>query len=782
MRKAVFILAFLMTSMLAAQTYNASGRVIDTKGEPIAFADLVLKGSTTGVTTDENGNFRIEGLHTGNHVLVVSFLGYKTIEEQIHIKDANLGQLAFVLSINPEMLDEIVVKGNLGQNLSVAKLGKAGIKSMDLPQSVYAMDEKILTEQQVRSMQDLLMNTNGVYISGNTGGYQEEISGRGFSFRSDNTLKNGVRYFNGMMSELSGIEKVEVLKGSAAILYGTVSAGGVINLISKKPRFERGGKLSFTTGSFGLVKPTFDIYSPLNASKTAAFRLNGSYTKQNSFRQDVFSESAYLNPSFLFKINPKTELLIEADYTKDSRVPDFGAGIVNYEVIPDFPRERFLGVRWGRYNASQLSASANLSHTFHKYLNGDVTFAYRNYDTHLFANSRPNSGGLIGEDGIWNRAIQRSSASNNYMLGQANLRSDFKTGTVSHKALLGVDADFSRTQTLAYNQLRNYDQINIFQDQPADAGVNIPELTLNTTTVNPVNRYGIFIQDLVSLSEKWKVLAGLRYSTQESVSDVTTASTGTTAFGEKAKDDAFSPRLGVVYQPAKRHSVFLSYSNSFELNTGVDINGQALPPSTYNQYEVGVKNDLLNGDVSVNVTAYVIDIDNLAQQSLANGNADRNIKELAGGIRSQGIEVDLVATPLQDLRVTAGYSFNQARYTNSNLFIVGDYLRYNPKHTANASAFYHFNKSLQAGITASFIGERFAGRNAYASGSTDNRRNIPIDAYTQIDFNISYVIGAVAVRAKIGNLTNVNSYNVHDDNSVNPITPRNYSATISYQF
>ncbi len=782
MKSTITLMMMLISTLIFAQQSSISGKVIDVQGAPIVYADVVIKGSTIGVSTDENGQFELTKINAGEVVLQISFLGYKTIEENISLLANPFQNKTFVLEINPEMLDEVVIKGNLGQNLSVAKLGKAGIKSMDLPQAVFSLDEKILTDQQVRSMQDVLMNTNGVYIMGATGGYQEEIAGRGFSFRSDNTLKNGVRYFNGMMSELSGIEKVEVLKGSAAILYGNVSAGGVLNLITKKPRFDRGGEISMTTGSFGLTKPGFDIYGPINKSKTLAFRWNGSYTKQNSFRQDVFSESFYLNPSLLFKVNSNTELLVEADYTQDTRVPDFGAGIVNYEVIPNFPRDRFLGVRWGRYNAKQLSASASLNHKFSKILNGDIMVAYRNYDTHLFTNARPNSGGLIKEDGNWSRSIQRSNSANDYLLAQANLRADFNTAGIQHRALFGFDTDYSRSTTLAYDQFRNYDVVNIFEDQPADAGTIIPEMTLNRTTVNPVNRYGVFLQDLLSFNEQWKVLAGLRYSVQESVSDITTAATGETEFGAKSSDGAFSPRLGIVYQPAKRHSMFLSYSNSFELNTGVDVSGNALPPSTYDQYEIGVKNDMYNGNLSVNVTAYLIDVDNLAQQSLANGNTDRNIKELAGGIRSKGVELDLMATPIKGMRVVAGYSYNQAQYTSSNIYIVGDYLRYNPRHTANASVHYNLTPAFKAGFTAAYIGERFAGRNALAAGSSDNRRNIPVDAYTQLDFSASYQLGAFIIRGKIGNLTNAYSFNVHDDNSVNPITPRNFSASLSYKF
>jgi iron complex outermembrane receptor protein len=114
---------------------------------------------------------------------------------------------------------------------------------MDLPQSIQIITQKTLQNQQITTMADLLKNTNGVYIMGNSGGYQEEIASRGYAMGSSNTFKNGVRYFNGMPTEMSGIEKAEFLKGSAAILYGNVTAGGVLNLVTKKPKFEFGADL-----------------------------------------------------------------------------------------------------------------------------------------------------------------------------------------------------------------------------------------------------------------------------------------------------------------------------------------------------------------------------------------------------------------------------------------------------------------------------------------------------------------------------------------------------------
>ena len=127
----------------------------------------------------------------------------------------------------------------IAASLKTTQLSKLNLTEMDLPQAQFILSSKQLAQQQIISLSDVLKNTNGIYIMGTTGGYQEEIAARGAALASSNTFKNGIRYFNGMKLVLSGLERVEIVKGNAAIEYGNVAPGGVINLITKKPKVER---------------------------------------------------------------------------------------------------------------------------------------------------------------------------------------------------------------------------------------------------------------------------------------------------------------------------------------------------------------------------------------------------------------------------------------------------------------------------------------------------------------------------------------------------------------
>jgi iron complex outermembrane receptor protein len=696
------------------------------------------------------------------------------------------------------VLQEIVLNSN--SQKTPVNIGKSGIEPMNMPQATAVIGHAIIESQQVNSMSDLLKNTNGVYIMGTTGGYQEEIASRGSALGSSNTFKNGVRYFNGMSTEFSGIEKAEFLKGSAAILYGNVTAGGVLNLVTKKPRYEFGGEAGFRSGSFNEYKPTFDIYDGIGKSKKMAYRFNGAYTRAESYRKEVESERFYFNPSFVAKLSDKTELLVEGDYLNGETTPDFGAGIVNYEIV-EIPRERFLGVSWGYYDAQQISATATLTHEFSDKWNLTFINAFRYYDTDLFSNTRPNaSGGTVAANGDWNRNLQRSEVRDNYLLQQVDLKGTFNTGKINHQLLTGIDSERYKTNTTAYLGFSNsnlfygnpahpegipyYDTVNIFQDYNPANEVVVNDLSKSTLTAVPVSRVGIYAQDLVSFTKYLKVLAGVRYTYQDTETLIHRYVTNEDDAPVNAYDEAFSPRFGLILQLTENHSIFATYSNSFQTNTGTDINGAALEPSIIDQYEVGIKNKFFKDRLFANVTAYQITNSNLAQTSLENGNTNSNIKELAGETRTQGIELDLSANPVKGLSILAGYSFNETKYIQSNTYVEGSELRYNPKHTANLSANYKFEsgkfKGLNVGLINTYFGDRYAGRSTTAANP--NYRLIALEGFYQMDATLGYEWNKFAIRTKLSNIFNELAYNIHDDNSLNPIAPRSISASVNYIF
>ena len=771
----LIILLICSFTVVYGQQASLEGVVRDAKQQVVPGVSVRLIELKRGKPSDVDGKFNFQGLKPGMYTLQASFVGYKTLQEKVNLVADKTLHLDLELVEASNDLKEIVVVGYVSQNEKPITIGKLPIKPMDLPQSVVTLDKSLLEAQQVNRMSDVLMNTNGVYIFGATGGYQEEIAARGFSMASSNTFKNGMRYANGMISELSGVEKVEILKGSAAILYGNVAAGGVLNLVTKKPKFNFGGEMSLRTGSWGLYKPSVDVYGGL--SKNIAVRLNASAEQAKSFRVGVSSERVYVNPSILFKLGKKTELMLEGDYLADQRTPDFGAGIINYQIV-DIPRERFLGVAWSNIKSSQSSITTTLTHQINenwtlKWMNG-----WRQNASNLFSNTRPNAGTLISANGQWIRNLQKSEVEESYGITQLDLIGSLNLAGMKHQVLVGLDSDFYNTDTYAYNQFARYDTINVYASSLKTSRSDQPTMTPITKTMAPIRRLGVYAQDLIHINEQWKILAGLRYSYQQTLSDVYAYATGKTTSTSNF-DGAFSPRLGIVYKPSLDHALFASYSNSFTLNTGVDINNQALPPSLIDQYEVGAKNELWDGLISVNLTAYRILNNNLAQNALLNATTYSYVKEMAGSVQSEGVELDVMSKPIAGFTLSGGYSFNETKYVKSNTYIEGSLLKYNPRHTANLGVQYRY-QGFQLGLTAVYIGERFAGRSTRVLVANDAYRLIALPAYVQADLTAGYTFKKMSLRARVANLGDVLSYNVHDDNSVNPIAPRNYSLTLTY--
>lgn len=782
---AISAFSILNAGVLAAQSAGSiEGSVSTPGGEPATSVTMVVKGMNKRALTGKDGRYILKDIPEGRHTLVASRMGLAAKEMEVTVTAGGTARADFVLSETDYQLDGVTVNAARSANERPVAVGKVNIAPMDLPQSIAVVDRTVIEQQQALQLSDALKNVNGVYVMSTTGGTQEELAGRGFSLGSSSTFKNGVRFNNGVMPEVSSLERMEVLKGSSAILFGNVSAGGVVNLVTKKPQFYSGGEVSMRVGSYSLYKPAVDVYGPLLSSDVVAYRLNATYQNASSFRDSVGSERVYINPSLLFNIGGQTELLLEGDYLKDNRTSDYGTGAVNY-AIADVPRNRFLGASWSYYQANQGSATATISHRFDEGWQIRGVAGYQSYRNDQFGTTRPNAGQFVATDGKWVRGVQRSEVNENYYIGQIDLTGEFATGFLHHTLLVGADADKYLTKTLAYENIAKYDSVNIYDMNAYAQRGDIPSLKQRTLTESPVNRAGVYVQDLVEIVDKVKLLAGVRWSYQETGSDVLTYATNATTTS-KSYDDAVTPRFGLIYQPVNTMSVFASYSNSFTLNTGVDVAGNALPPSYINQYEFGVKNDLFERMVSANITVYQIVNSNLAQTSLANGNTNSNIKELAGEVTSRGVELDIATRPYQGLSFIGGYSYNQTKYTESNTYIVGSELRYNPSHTANASLYYTFAEGstlqgLNLGASLLYIGDRLAGRSTRLTVANDTYKLMPIDAFTQFDISAGYRFEKIALRFKVSNVFDVLSYYAHDDNSINPIAPRMFSLTTNIQ-
>lgn len=800
--KGLFITGFLvLISVFTSHAQQIKGFITSSDGGPAGNVNIIIKELNRGTQSFEDGSYKLHNIPAGSYTLVVSSVGIETISRNLTVQENDVLRSDFKLKEDHRRLEEIVIANSRTVNDKQVLIGKTAIKPMDLPQAIATVGEQVIKDQQAQKLSDVVKNVNGVYLGTARASTQETFYARGYSFSSTNMFKNGSRLNTGTMPEVSSLESVEVLKGGAAILYGNVSPGGIMNMVTKKPKFHFGGEATLRTGSFNLLKPAIDVYGPI--SKKIAYRLNGTLESTDSYRDQVFSKRYYANPSLLFKLSDKTELILEGDYLKHDFTPDFGIGSLVDSIkgfkpseIPVVPRSRFMGTSW-QYNVSQqATTSLSLKHAVNADWNLNTVLSYQLFDRDYFAVERIQADINEPNRGDWKRPLGRVDSREHYYTGQVNLTGKFETAGIRHNLLAGVDADHYITETYNYDiQGKIYDTLNILQPDKFIQRTDIPEAKRLTLVNTPVYRFGAYVQDLISISAKLKVLAGIRWSMQQTVPPTTTYLTkDSTAKGKRLSDAAFSPRVGIVYRFKPTISVFGSYSNSFAINNGLDIYNNVLPASIIDQYEVGIKNIMMKGRLTLNVTAYKIINSNLAQTAQfdrdGNVNNNPNLKELSGQTTSNGLELDVTGEFSQGLSLMAGYSYNDMRYSSTpekqGSYVEGDRLVNTPAHTANASAFYKFTsgslKGLKLGAAVYYVGERFGGWNNTIGQAQNYSRLIPVSAFTTLDLSAGYTFKKFSLLAKLANVTNTLNYYVHENYSINPIAPTSFVATVGYKF
>lgn len=803
MRQLLLILSLFFCAFSFGQNSGLKGTVSTTDGQPAASVTVAIRSLKLFATTDEMGNYVLLNIKPGTYKVSFLHIGLDAQEKEVTLVAGKNTELSFSLKETAKQLDEVVVatdKTTIKKNIS---LGKADLASLDNPQSVGIISNTVIKDQQVLRLGDVVKNVAGVSLTQQRQGVAETFSARGYSIGigggTGSIFKNGITTNTGGFPEASTLESVEVLKGSSALLYGNTSAGVIINMVTKKPKFNWGGEVSMNAGSYDLYKPVIDVYGPL--SKNVAFRVVGTYEKSNSFRNSVHTERKYVNPSFLFKLGKKTTLLVQGDYLDANFTPDNGIGVLNLNMDAVIPasRNRFINTSWAWYHSKTASASAVLDHNFNENWKLNVVFAAQSVDIASYGTGVPSA---VDSFGNWSRSLSRTHSFETNQTAQANLTGKFKTGSIAHQVLIGTDYVGIKTRTDAFRLTSSagvtgtaYDKINILNPSLYTPRTDIPNAQDTGRVVAPSYRLGYYAQDLISVTAKFKVLVGLRWNYLETRPATTSnyvKNTQTKAAG--TSDRAPSPKAAVIYQPTEAMSVYATYSNSFTTNTGTDIYGKPLHPSYINQYEVGWKNVLFNGKLAANVSVYRIMNSNLAQTAvtLADGTANTNtaIKELTGETTSDGFDVDINGTISKNLYFMAGYGYNNARYTHSSgakgSVVEGEKLINNPQQTANGTLFYTFSnktlKGLKLGVSGFYTGKRWGGTQNTVGQTPVYNREILLTGFATVDLSAGYTYKKISLLAKLSNLTNTLNYLGHDRYSINPIPPRQFMVTVGYKF
>ncbi|NEQ46640.1 MAG: TonB-dependent siderophore receptor [Leptolyngbya sp. SIOISBB] len=606
---------------------------------------------------------------------------------------------------------------------------------IDIPQSIQVIPETVLEDQQVVRLNEALRNAPGV-VQGNTfGGSSEQFVIRGFAgaailqdgFRLDDTVTNGFR-------ETANLEQIEVLRGPASILFGNVEPGGVINLVTKQPLATPAAELATQFGSEGFVRPRLDVTGPLNQSGTVRYRLNTVYERAEGFRDfETDTNRLFFAPVVAVDLGDRTDLILDFQYLNDQRPFDRGIPPLG-DSIPDVPRDTITGEPTDFARVQNTGVGYRLEHRFsdqwqlrNRFRYGEVNF--RNRRTEL----SELLGGLNPVTGDIARAIVFNESSLQSYEAQTELIGEFSTGSINHTLLMGLDLFFADADIFVATEPTL--PVNLFN--PRIGRAPVPDLPLAFTTgdsTSSLSRVGLLVQDQIELLPELNLLLGGRvdFFSQSSTSAaiVIPGIVNNPASEGDQSQTAFSPRVGIVYQPIEELALYASYSRAFQPNTltSTTINGDFLDPEESEQFEVGVKADLLEGRLSATLSFFDISQTNVAAADPTNANFVVPIGEQT----SQGMELNVTGEILPGWNVIAGLSLLDAEIADSPDFPDGA----TPPNVPDTSASLWTTYEIQSGDLAGlgfgvglfYVGER----------QGDEGNSFKLDDYLRTDAALYY--------------------------------------------
>ncbi len=686
------------------------------------------------------------------------------------------------------------------------------LKTRDQIQSISVISYKAIETLGGLSLIDVAKNVPGVTLFSSYGGGSESMSIRGY--RGVPVLKNGVLLDSdfrtaGMMTDMQGVESIQVIKGSAAVTQGIGdglgAAGGVINVVTKRPQFVNRTNVGFRYGSWDFYRPTVDFQRVLDSEGKVAIRFNGAYQKNNSFRSHVQGERIYVNPSITFRPDKMTNITVEMDYMNDRRTPD--RGTVNLasgdkEALYTMPKGKFLGFAEDRAKTETYNFMTSVDRKINDKFKVRAAFinSVSNTDTQAMSIA-PNGannwterkrsyGKNMGED--VNKVFQFD------FIGQ-----DVQTGFIKHTFQVGFDWKETTVTTTSFDVYKNASDLN--QKKPVntnnpidvinvlgDISNTLPyNLIFNKTATGVVKTptMGLMAQDVMSFGKYVKAHLGVRYSRLN---------------GSTKNDVAtWNPSFGLIISPLENVNVFGSYTTTTSLRSANNMlqSGGFVGPSKTAQWEGGIKSDWFNEKLRFNVTLFDIKTDNLAYQILdANYNPVRDpnnnpLYGLAGNLRRKGIEVELIGRILPNLQIMSGWAYLDAQYKDSPAYVNGSAPMNSPKHTANAWLNYKFNQGILDGLDVGagiyYVGKRPVDewtQKTFTAGHANSVqpgvRPFDMPEYTTVDAQVGYALkNGVGVRVFFNNIFDSVGYSSYFRGGyIDQIQPRNFGVQLNYKF
>ncbi len=641
---------------------------------------------------------------------------------------------------------------------------------VNIPQSLTVVTRELIEDQAMRSIGDVTRYVPGVGIAQGEGNRDTPVL-RGNSSTADffvDGVRDDVQYFR----DLYNVDRVEVLKGPNAMIFGRGGSGGLINRVTKQAYGKKLYELTLQAGSWAQFRTTLDAGDAL--SPALAYRVTGLFEDSESYRDGVTVKRHGVNPTFAYVLTPATTLRFGYEYFHDERVADRGvSSFQNRPLAVD--ASTFFGnpeksPTWATVN----SGFAILDHRFSSALtlrNHTRYSAYEKFYQNVFPGA-VNAAGTSVAISAYNQGTDRQNFSN-----QTDVVYTADTGAVKHQLLAGLE--------IARQETDNVRLTGYFTDVSATTtSVLVPvsspryngtvEFRPSATDANNrgvARTVAVYAQDQITLLPQLQAVIGARLEKFD-----LDFHNNRTAADLDSSDDLISPRAGLIYKPVDAVSVYASYSTSYIPRAGeqlasLTLTNRALDPEEFTNYEVGVKWDA-RADLAFTAATYVLDRSNVA----ITDPADTTKFLLVDGQRAKGVELGFTGRITRDWSIAGGYAYQDGhiKTTQSATVIAGARLAQLPRHTFSLWNRYNFNPTWGVALGTIYRDEIFA--------STDNTVKLP--SFVRFDAAVFWQITKnVRAQANLENALDRTYYaSAHSNNNITPGSPRALHVSLTTRF
>lgn len=644
----------------------------------------------------------------------------------------------------------------------------------DIPQSIQVIPSQVIEDQGSTRVSEITRNVSGIHTTTGPSGVGEFFTIRGFSggeFGSSNEFRNGFRSAGLGSFNPGNLERVEVLKGPASVLYGQVEPGGIVNFVTKQPLDRPYYSAELEIGSFNFYRPSLDISGPLTQDKKLLYRLNLGYENSGSFVDFVDRQGFQISPSLSYAIGDNTKLTLSYEYLSEEGTNN--PGLPRNPIAFQLPRNLFLGEPDDTVDNEAQALNLGFEHRFSKIWQLRSRFAW---ESASFKRNAFRIGRDLEPDGrTLGRFLQvdTEDRTNIYSI-QTDLIGNFKTGSIEHQLLFGVEwVSFNDLDATGFASVAPIDIFNPVYGAPRPTLFNegADRFTTRGQTI------GLYLQDQISILPNLKLLVGGRYEfIDEKLKSQELSADGTTDIGDPEEDNfsnqAFSPRLGIVYQPIEPVSLYASYSTSFVPNNTVTRTGELIEPTRGRQFEVGVKAEFLDKKLAATLAAYEITKTNV----LTTDPIDDNFSIAVGKVRSRGLEFDLAGEPLPGWNIIGSFFVNESVVVVGDEFSpVGDTLIDSPKTGASLWTTYEIQSGDLKGLGFG------AGLFYQAAVEAELPNSFVLPSYIRADASIFYERKDWRVALNFKNLFNADIY-TNQGAAIYPGEPFTVVGSVSVRF